>query len=81
MFRHQLPHRKPTQVHVGFRLRQNHRLAGNRRPSRQRPALAIPDFNPQVVGDPIDRQEPEIVRRELVLDSGIAQTDDQFHAS
>jgi hypothetical protein len=42
--------------------------------------LAIPDFDPQAVGDPIDRQEPEIVRRELVLDSWVAQTDDQFHA-
>jgi hypothetical protein len=42
--------------------------------------LAIPDLDPEAVGDPIDRQEPEIVRRELVLDSRIAQTDDQFHA-
>jgi hypothetical protein len=42
--------------------------------------LAIPDFNPKPVGDPIDRQKPEIVRRELVLDSGVSQTDNQFHA-
>ena len=72
MFRHQFPHRKPTQVHVGFRLGQDHRLSGNRCPRCQRPALAIPDFNPKPIGDPIDRQEPEIVRRELVLDSRVA---------
>jgi hypothetical protein len=43
--------------------------------------LPVSDFDPEIVGDPIDRQESEIVRRELVLDSGVAQTDDQFHAS
>ena len=80
MFHHQFPHRKPTQVHVGFRFCQNHRRTRNRCPRRQRAALAIPDFNPKPVGDPIDRQKPEIVRRELVLDSGVAQTDNQFHA-
>ena len=81
MFRHQFPHRKPTEVHVGFRFRQDRRLTGDCRPRGQRAALAIPDFDPEAVGDPIDRQEPEIVRRELVLDSGVAQTDDQFHAN
>src|SRR5208282_374519 len=55
-------------------------LVVNRCPRGQRAALAIPDFNSKAVGDPIYRQEPEIVRRELVLDSRIAQTDDQFHA-
>src|SRR5258708_35526732 len=80
MFRHQFPHRKPTQVHVGFRLGQDRRLTGDCRPRGQRAALAIPDFDPEPVGDPIDRQKPEIVRRELVLDSRIAQNDDQVHA-
>src|SRR3981189_1213317 len=80
MFRHQFPHRKPTQVHVGFRFGQDRLLTGDRCPRGQRAALAIPDFEPESIGDPINRQEPEIVRRELVLDSRIAQTDDQFHA-
>src|SRR5437763_1772432 len=31
-------------------------------------------------GEAVDRQEAEIVRRELVFDSGIAQTDDQLHS-
>jgi hypothetical protein len=42
--------------------------------------LAIPDFNPEIIGDSINRQKTEIMRRELVLDSRVAQTDDQFHA-
>ena len=72
MFRYQFHHRKPTQVHVGFRLGQDRRFTGDGCPRGQRSALAIPNFNPKAVGDSIDRQEPEIMRRELVLDSRVA---------
>src|SRR5437763_6023052 len=41
---------------------------------------AASDHHIVAVGDAIDGQEPQIVRRELVLDSRIAETDNQLHS-
>src|SRR5947209_20249280 len=41
---------------------------------------AASDHHIVAIGDTIDGQEPEIVRRELILDSGIAETDNQLHS-
>ena len=43
--------------------------------------LPVPDFNPQAACDPINRQKPYIMWRELIFDSGISETNDQFHAT
>src|SRR5207244_10335765 len=61
--------------------RQQRGLIGNYRPRRQRPALTISDFHAQVSRDSINRQEAQVMRRELVFDTRIAETDDQFHAT
>src|SRR3954453_16072048 len=41
---------------------------------------AASDHHVVAVGDTIDGQEPEIVRRELILDSRIAEADNQLHS-
>ena len=55
--------------------------SADRRPRRKRTALAISHFHAAVVGDAINREKAQIVRRELVFDSRIAQPDNQFHAA
>ena len=77
----QFPDRQTTQVHVGLGLRQQHRDTLDLCPRRNRPALPVPYFNPQVARNAINRQEAQVMRRELILDTGIAETDDQFHAT
>jgi len=42
--------------------------------------VAISNFDSEIVREAIDREESEVMRRELVFDSRVAQTDDQFHA-
>src|SRR5208337_3406978 len=46
----------------------------------QCPALAVAHPYRVLLGDAVHRQKSHVVRRELVFDSGIAQTDDQLHA-
>src|SRR5438445_11491868 len=41
---------------------------------------AASDHHIVAIGDTVDGQESEIVRRELILDSGIAETDNQLHS-
>src|SRR5438445_12287640 len=41
---------------------------------------AASDHHIGAVGYTVESQEPEIVRRELILDSGIAETDNQLHS-
>src|SRR5207302_4229444 len=45
------------------------------------PALPLPDLNPALAGDAIHHQKAKIMRRELILESGISQTNNQFHAT
>src|SRR5437879_4449603 len=79
VLRKQRAYREATQVHVGLRLGQKNLFCSDRGPCCKRPALAIPDLDPAIVRDTIDSEKTQIVRRELVFDSGIAQPDDQFH--
>ena len=76
---HVIPERLPAQIHERFRLGQDYWLPRDLGTCGQRAALAVPDFHSKVVGDPIDRQKTEVMRRELILDSRISQTDNQFH--
>ena len=81
MLDHQFTNRHTAQVHEGFGLGQQNLFAINFRPSRQRTALAISHFHAAIVGDAINGQKSQIVRRELVFHTRIAQPDNQFHAA
>src|SRR5215469_6879256 len=76
----QLANREPAQIHVRLGLGQEHGIVGDRDPAGERPAVPVSHLYPEIAGDAIHRQEAEIVRRELIFDSGIAQSNDQFHA-
>src|SRR5581483_4707292 len=76
----QLSYRQPAQIHERLGLRQQHHLVREHRSCRERPALPVPDFHAQVLRDSINRQKPQVMRRELIFDSGIAETNNQFHA-
>src|SRR6267154_3985274 len=81
IFRNQLPDRQTTQVHEGFGLGQQQLFFTNLHSRRQSPAPSVPDFNPTLAGNAIHGQKAQIMRRELVLDARIAETDYQFHAT
>src|ERR1700730_12163446 len=81
VLRDQLPDRQPTQVHESFGLGQQHCLVPNLHSCRQRPALPVPDLNATLAGDAIYRQKAQVMRRELILDTWIAEANDQFHAT
>ena len=81
MLPYQFTNRDAAQVHESFGLGQQNLLAINFSPGRQRAALAISDFNAAIVSDTINGQKSQIVRRELVFNSRIAQPDNQFHAA
>ncbi len=81
VFLYELPHRDATQVHERFRLGQQHRLIRDHGPHRQRPALPVSYIQPQASRDSINRQKAQVMRRELVLDTRISESDDQFHAT
>jgi len=42
--------------------------------------MPVLDFDPPALGQAVNRQEPEVMGRELVFDARIAEPDDQFHA-
>src|SRR5262249_20473281 len=46
----------------------------------QRPALPIANLDFVIIGDAIQRQKTQIVRRELIFNSRIAKPYDQLHA-
>src|ERR1700692_3412178 len=77
---YQLPDRQPTQVHESFGLGQQNWLVPNLHSCRQSPALPVPDLNATLTGDAIHRKKAQVMRRELILDAWIAETNDQFHA-
>ena len=70
----------PDQVHERLRLSQKHRLIRNEGPRCQSPALPISNIHAQARSDSINRQETQVMWRELILDTGIAQPNNQFHA-
>src|SRR5579885_3492621 len=76
----QLAHRETAQVHEGLWLSQHDLVPGDLRLSRCRLTSAAGDIDVRAFGETIDRQESEIVRRELVLDARIAETDNQLHS-
>src|SRR5258708_27595032 len=75
----QIPHRAATQVHERFWLCQDDRLIADCRPGSQRPALPVSDFHIQFGGQPINGEEPQIVRRQLVFLARIAKPNYQLH--
>src|ERR1700733_11566702 len=77
---HQRRDRKTAEVHEGLRLGQNHSTSGDLNLCRERPAGAVGHHCTAIIGDPVYSKKTRIVRRELVFDSRIAETDDQQHA-
>ena len=80
MLGHQFTNRHAAQVHEGLWLGQQHLLRADHRPRRQRTTLAISHFHAAVIGDAVNGEKAQIVRRELVFHARIAQPDNQFHA-
>src|SRR6185437_14223103 len=62
-----------------FGLGQHHRLGTNRCSRGQRPTVSVSNFDLQIVSQTIDGEKAQIVRRELIFDSRIAKSNNQFH--
>src|SRR5258708_33338500 len=77
----QLPDRHATQVHVGLGLGQQHFFIADARARRQGLAVPVIDHHAVLLGDAVNRKKAQIMRRELILDAGIAQPNDQLHAT
>src|SRR5581483_3368152 len=75
----QFPHSHAAQVHVGLWLRQQNLLLLHYGAGSERSAIPVSDFHAGVVRQAINRQKAQVVGRELVFDSRIAQANDQFH--
>src|SRR5947209_2733301 len=77
----ELLHRQSAQVHIRFRLGQQNFFFANPGPRSERLAVPVVYGHAALFGNPVNSQKADIVRRELVFDTGIAQPDDQLHAS
>src|SRR5260370_17187885 len=77
----QRPDRIPAPVHEGLGLGQQHRLIPYHRPRRERPALPVSHFHPEIVRHAVYGKKAQVMRRRLVFDTRIAETDDEFHAA
>src|SRR5262249_42593483 len=75
----QLSHGKPAEVHVGLWLGQQNLVSCKPYLGGRRLASAACHIDFASLSDTVDSQKAQIVRRELVLDAGIAQTDNQLH--
>src|SRR5882757_3194500 len=73
--------RKPAQIHKRLRLCEQNILPCKLRPGSECSAPAIGNHHTAILRDAIDRQKAGVVRRELILDTGVAETDNQPHAS
>src|SRR5262245_16569263 len=78
VFRHQFMHRQPAQVHVGLWLSQQDLFRANHGASRQSPAVPVANFHAVSLRQTINRQETQVMRRELILNPRVAQPDYQF---
>ena len=74
-------YRKPAEVHVRLGLRQQNILPCKLRPGSKCSAPAIGERHTAILRDAIDRQKARVMRRELILDTGVAKSDDQLHAT
>src|SRR5260370_27739691 len=79
-FLYQLPHRYAAQVHERLGLCQDNVFLPDDSLRRERPTLPVFNFDFQLVGEAIDGQKAQVVRRELIFDSRIAEANDQLHA-
>ena len=76
---HSIANGKPAQVHKGLRLRQQDFLPCQNRLAGERLSSPVGHHRPRVVRDTVNGQKPRIMRRELILDSWISKSDNQFH--
>src|SRR5579885_1439216 len=80
IFVQQLLYGDAAQVHERIGFGQQDGLVPDLRPAREGAALMVPHFHRVIACDAVDGEKPEVMRRELILDSRIAQSNDQFHA-
>src|SRR6185437_1723746 len=67
--------------HVGLRLYQQDFIFSDPASAGERLTVPVVHHRASIFGQPVNRQKTDVVRRELILDTGIAQTDDQLHAA
>src|SRR3954468_2789932 len=76
----QLAYRVAAQVHVRLGLGQQQLFATQLRRPRERPATPVLHFHLQALGQSLDGEKAEVMRRKLVLRPRVPKTDDQLHA-
>src|SRR6202142_271644 len=81
MLDREFTNRHAAQVHESLGLGQQNLLAPDFRTCRKRAALTISYFHAAVVRNAVNGQKAQVVWRELVFDTRIAQPDNQFHAA
>ena len=62
-------------------LASRHLVSCKLRLRRKRPAPAVREGHTAVFCDAVQREKAGIVRGELIFDTGVAETNDQFHAA
>src|SRR5437764_957780 len=73
-FPEQASYCRTTQVHIRFGLGKYNLLVTYRHPCSEGPTLPIPDL--KIICKPINGQEAQIMRRELIFDTRIAKPND-----
>src|ERR1700677_4879468 len=76
----QIGYRKPAQIHKRLRLCPQNIFPCKFCPCRKRPSPAIGENHTAILRDAIHSKKASVVRRELILDTGVAEPDDQLHA-
>src|SRR5215470_19541822 len=74
-------YREAAEIHVRLGLGQNYFPTCHADGCRRCLTTAIHNLHAVIVGDAIYSKKTRIVRRELIFDSRIAETDDQKHAA
>src|SRR5262249_44174823 len=81
VFLHQLQYGQASEVHICLRLGQQHFFLADPGPRRERLTVPVINHHSALIGNAIDGEKTYIVRRELVFDSRIAKTNEQFHVA
>src|SRR5215813_7743685 len=76
---HQLQHRQAGEVHISLRLGQQHFFFADPGPRCKRLAVPVLHHHSALISNAVNGEKPDVVRRELIFDSRIAKTNEQFH--
>src|SRR5262249_59973370 len=78
---HQLQHRQAGEVHISLRLGQQHFFFADPGPRCKRLAVPVLHHHSALISNAVNGEKPDVVRRELIFDSRIAKTNEQFHVA